>query len=396
MALIKQKKLWIGIVAVFVVLVVFGAAMMGSIVGAKPKNLPVAIVVLDQQVGLPTGESLAVGEKIREKLLSNNQAPIVWKVVGSESEVRAGLDHREYYGALVLPADLSSGMLSLASPDPKPATVKIITNEGANTQASSAVKQMLGAAMKGVSLELSTQLLGLMSQQSEQITVGAAKALLSPIIIEEETVHAVGINNASGNAPGMLTQIQWIGSLVAGLMLFIISKEVAAKGTRRWVVILSQIGVGLVLIMAVSGFLVWMASSWYGMELTHAVDTWLFLWLAGSAFFLIQSSLLNWIGLPAMGILVLLMFFSMPVLNIAPEFLTQATQDWLYSWVPLKFVAVGLREVMYFGGFKTGSMNVEVLWGISVFFLIVLVASGVKKGRTQDVATAATTVNPVS
>ncbi|KGE20123.1 YhgE/Pip domain-containing protein [Paenibacillus wynnii] len=394
MALIKQKKLWIGIVAVFVVLVVFGAAMMGSIVGAKPKNLPVAIVVLDQQVGLPTGESLAVGEKIREKLLSNKQLPIVWKVVGSEAEVRAGLDHQEYYGALVLPTDLSSGLLSLASPDRKPATVKIITNEGANTQASSAVKQMLGAAMKGASLELSAQLLGQISQQSEQITVGAAKALLSPIIIEEETVHAVGINNASGNAPGMLTQIQWIGSLVAGLMLFIISKGVAAKGTRRWGVILSQLGVGLVLLMAVSGFLVWMASSWYGMELTHAVDTWLFLWLAGSAFFFIQSSLLNWIGLPTMGILVLLMFFSMPVLNIAPEFLSQATQDWLYSWVPLKFVAVGLREVMYFGGFKSGSMNVEVLWGILVFFLIVLVASGVKKAKPQDVAVTAI-ANPV-
>ena len=29
-------------------------------------------------------------------------------------------------------------------------------------------------------------------------------------------------------------------------------------------------------------------------------ETWLFLWLAGSAFFLLQSSLLNWIGFRAM------------------------------------------------------------------------------------------------
>lgn len=395
MTLLKQKKLWLGMMAIFVVLVVFGAAMMGSVVGAKPKDLPVAIVVLDKQVGLPTGDFLAVGDAVREKLMSNKQLPIVWKLVGSEAEARAGMEKQEYYGALVLPVDLSSGMLSLASPNPRPAVVKMITNEGMNTQASSVVKQILGATMKGASLELSTQLLEQISQQSEQIPVGAAKALLSPITVQEETIHAVGINNASGNAPGLLTQTLWIGSLAIGLIMFFISRQTVAKGAQRWSVILTQTFIGLLVIIAVSGFLVWMASSWYGMELAHAVDTWLFLWLAGSAFFLIQSSLLNWIGLPAMGILVLLMFFSMPVLNIAPEFLSQATQDWLYSWTPLKFVAAGLREVMYFGGFKAGSMNAEVLWGISGVFLVVLVASGVKKGRTQDVAAAAA-VNPVS
>jgi YhgE/Pip-like protein len=388
MTLLKQKKLWLGIIAIFIVLVVFGAAMMASVVGVKPKDLPVAIVVLDKRVELPAGVSLAVGEAVREKLMSNNQLPIVWKIVGSEAEARAGMDKQEYYGALVLPVDLSSGMLSLTSPNAMPAVVKIITSEGMNTQASSVVKQILGTAMKGASVELSTQLLGQISQQSEQIPVGAAKALLSPIIIQEETVHAVGINNANGNAPGLLTQVLWIGSLAIGLVLSLISRQTVAEGAQKWGVVLAQILIGLLVIIALSGFLVWMASSWYGMEIVHAVDTWLFLWLAGSAFFLIQSSLLNWIGLPAMGILVLLMFFSMPVLNIAPEFLSQATQDWLYSWTPLKFAAAGLREVMYFDGFKAGSMNAEVLWGISGVFLIVLVASGGKKDRIREVAAA--------
>lgn len=383
MEFMKQKRLWIGIVAVFVVLTVFGAAMMGSILSAKPKDLPVAIVVLDEKVELPSGGTLEVGGMVREKLLANTQLPVVWQVVGSEAEVRAGLEEQQYYGALVLPANLSSGMLSLASPAPKPATVKIIVNEGMNTQASAAVKQILGTVMKGVSLELSTQMMGMAGQQSEQIPLAAAQALLSPINVVEETVHAAGANNASGNAPGMLTQILWIGSLVTGLVLFMMTQQAVAKGARRWSVILSQTVVGLLVIAAVSGFLVWMASSWYGMELAHAVDTWLFLWLAGSAFFLLQSSLLNWIGFPAMGILVLLMFFSMPVLNMAPEFLSQATQDWLYSWTPLKFVSAGLREVMYFGGIDAGSSNVAVLWGIAGAFLVAVLASGVKKGKVS-------------
>ncbi|MFS0723665.1 hypothetical protein [Paenibacillus sp. 1P07SE] len=42
------------------------------------------------------------------------------------------------------------------------------------------------------------------------------------------------------------------------------------------------------------------------------------------------------------GLLVLLMFFSMPLLNMAPEFLSQTTRDWIYSWTPLRFAVGGL------------------------------------------------------
>lgn len=391
MTLLKQKRLWIGIIIVFVAIMVFGAAMMGSVLGAKPKELPVALVVLDQPARLPTGESLEAGKMVREKLTANTQLPISWEIVGSEAEARVGLDNHQYYGVLLLPADLSSGLLSLATLAPKPATVQIIVNEGMNTQASTVVKQVLGQVMKGVSLELSMQFLGQIGQQTEQIPVSTAQALLTPIVVKEEIIHPVGINNASGNAPGLLTQTMWIGSLVTGLLLFLVTQWTMAAGARRrWTVIASQTGVGLVVICALSGFLVWMASSWYGMELAQAVDTWLFLWLAGSAFFLLQSSLFNWIGLPSIGILVLLMFFSMPVLNMAPEFLSQATQDWLYSWTPLRFVASGLREVMYFGGLESVSSSATVVWWIAGVCLVVVLASGLKgRGSGAGVVSAA-------
>ncbi|MBD0382028.1 YhgE/Pip domain-containing protein [Paenibacillus sedimenti] len=381
MAIFKQKMLWMGIVLVFVVLIVFGAAMMGTVLGAKPKDIPVALVMLDQAAKLPAGGAIEAGKMMQEKLTANTQLPIKWITVGSEEEARIGLDKHEYYGALVLPADLSNGLLSLATPAPKPATVQIIVNEGMSAQASTAVKQILGQVMKGVSLELSKQLLGQIGQQTGQVPVGAAQALLTPLVVQEETVHPVGINNASGNAPGLLTQTIWIGSLVIGMILFLTTQKTIAAGARRWTVIVSQTVAGLVVIGLASGFLVWMATSWYGMELMQADDTWLFLWLAGCAFFLLQSALLNWIGLPAMGILVLLMFFSMPVMNMAPEFLSQATQDWLYSWTPFRFVATGLREVMYFGGLDSVSTNASVLWSIAGGCLAVLLASSLKKGK---------------
>ena len=115
-------------------------------------------------------------------------------------------------------------------------------------------------------------------------------------------------------------------------------------------------------------------------------ETWLFLWLAGSAFFLLQSSLLNWIGFRAMPLLVLLMFFSVPLLNMAPEFLSQTTRDWIYSWTPLRFAAGGLREVMYFGGLDAAHSNALILWGVAVGFLVLLLSSGFRFGRATDAA----------
>lgn len=384
MGFLRQKMLWIGALVVLLVLAIFGVAMMGSIAGAKPKSLPVALVALDQPVELPSGETLAVGDMMKGMLQANSQLPIHWEIVNSEAEAREGLDSQKYYGALVLPEDLSAGILSLQSPAPKPAVVQVLANEGMSTQASTAVRQMLGQAMKMAGAELSKQALTMIGSQTDMLSVTTAQALLIPFEVHEEVVHPVGANHASGNAPGMLIQILWIGCLILSVFLFQALQKAVNDGSSRGIAIVLQGAAGLLLAGLVSGFLVWMASSWYGMELANGGSVWLMLWLAGSAFFLLQSTLLNWIGLPAMGILVLLMFFSMPLLNMAPEFLPQATQDWLYSWTPLRFAASALRDVMYFDGYAPSSSHSAVVWFIAGGFLVLLLASTFKKGSRSD------------
>lgn len=384
MKMLTQKMMWLGMALVLIVLTVFGVAMMGSVIGSKPKELPVALVVLDQPAELSTGGTFTIGEMIREKLVSNPAMPFIWHIVDSEEKAREGLDKREYYGAMVIPADLSNGLLSLATHSPIHPNVKIIANEGMNPQASMVVRQAMGQAMKMISGELLQQLLGQIGQQTEQIPIETAKTLMTPVNVQEEVVHSPGVNNASGNAPGLLTQIMWIGSLVTGVVLFLASQKAVAAGSRRWAVSALQAIGGFSIVGMASGFTIWMASSWYGMELANAGEIWLFLWLAGSAFFLLQSSLLNWIGFPAIPLLVLLMFFSVPLLNMAPEFLSQTTRDWIYSWTPLRFAAGGLREVMYFGGLDAVGSNALVLWGVSVGFLVLLLASGFKAGRATN------------
>ncbi|MGO4273297.1 YhgE/Pip domain-containing protein [Paenibacillus sp. TAF58] len=388
MAFFKQKTVWIGLIAVFVVLTIFGVAMMGSVLGSKPKNLPVALVVEDGPATLQNGSKLNVGEIVKEKLLANKTLPIEWHVVATEAAAYEGLDQQDYYGAFVLPANLSAGVASLAGPEPQPATVRIIGNDGMNMQASTTVKQILGQVSRSISAEMSQQVLGMISQQTSVIPVGTAKALLTPFDVQEQTVHLIGANNASGNAPGMLTQIMWIGSLVVSILLFLSSKKVSAGESRRIVVVTSQAITGIVFVTLASGFLVWMATAWYGMPLVDSGGTWMVLMLAGVAFYLLQSAVFNWIGLLTIPIMILLMFFSMPVVNMAPEFLPQATQDWLYAWTPLKFAASALRNSLYFADVSVTSPNLTVLWSVSGAGLSLLLASAWKMVKAPNEAPA--------
>lgn len=385
---LKQKFVRISVVAVTVVLLIFGLAMMGSVLGAKPKALPVALVTLDNPADLPTGGQLALGEMVKQKLTGNDQIPVKWKVTASVEEAVALMDRQEAYGAIVLPSDLSAGVLSMQTGKPQPATVKLYVNEGMSAQGVAAAKTIMQQVSRNVGAELSQQIFGQLGERMETIPVGVAKSLMTPFQTEEVIMHAVGANNAGGGAPNMLTQIIWMSSLVSGVLLFLAGKF-AGRGKRSLAIAAGQTVVGLALAAGASGLLVWMASSWYGMELADPTAVWLFLWLAASAFFLLQSTLLNWIGMPAIAILVLLLFFSLPVLNIAPEFMPQATHDWLYSWTPFRYVAAGLRDQMYFDGASGMGLTYGVLWGIIGVGLIALLASGLRGSSAKAPAGAA-------
>ena len=376
----KQRFIWIGLAAALLAASLFGLAMMGSVAGAKPKELPVGLVVLDRGTALPDGGTLAVGSDIKERLLAMSGLPVEWEVFGSEEDARRALDEQRVYGALVLPADLSAGLLSLASPQPEPAVVQLLVNEGMPAQGAQAAKTGLGQAVRGIGSELSRQALAMIgSRTGQQIPVKTAEALLNPIVLKETSVHAAGANNAGGNAPVMLTQIMWMGCLIAGASLYLAAIKAKAAGGKPAGIVSLQTLFGLIAAGILSGFTVWMATAWYGMAIADAAAVWLFLWLAGAAFFFLQSALLNAIGFPAMALLVLLLFFSVPVVTMAPEFLPPATETWLYQWTPFRFAAEGLRSTMYFGGAGDAEASRTVLWWIAGCGFVVLAAAGLFK-----------------
>ena len=99
-----------------------------------------------------------------------------------------------------------------------------------------------------------------------------------------------------------------------------------------------------------SGFgLTWIADGMVGLNISNFTDTALFLSITSFSFFLMISAVLSLVGLKGIGLFALLLFFGAPLLSLAPEMLSPFYQDWVYSWLPMKFMIEGLREIFFFG-----------------------------------------------
>ena len=359
---------------------VFGLAMMGLVAGAKPKELPLALTVLDQPASLPAGGSLAVGDMVKIRITGLKELPVKWHLAETQEDALGMMDRQEVYGALVVPADFSAKVLSLASMEPQPAAVKLYINEGMSLQGVTAARTLLQQIALTMKTELAATVLTMAEQRVSELPAPVVRSLLQPFEIEEVTVHPVGTNNAGGTAPNLLTQIMWIGSMLMSVFLFLAAQEARREG-RAWGVVGAQTLTGVIIAAGASGLLVWMAVSWYGMEMADSLRIWLFLWLVASSFFLLQSALLNWIGFPVVVVFVLILFFSMPILNIAPEFLPQAARDFLYSWTPLRYAADGLRSLMYYSGQYGMRLPCTVLSCLAGAGLAAMLASGLRRGK---------------
>ncbi|WP_429970829.1 hypothetical protein ACQW5G_07465 [Fructilactobacillus sp. Tb1] len=70
--------------------------------------------------------------------------------------------------------------------------------------------------------------------------------------------------------------------------------------------------------------------------------------IATFSFIMLFSGVISWTGFPGVLIFVLLLFFGLPLLVMAPEMLPKAYQDYVLPWLPMKFLYEGVRDMLYF------------------------------------------------
>ncbi len=392
MTLTKQKLVWVLPLIVAAVIFVFSLAMIPTI-NPTPVRLPIALVSEDQGVTLPNGTATNMGETltgmIKQQTSSTASADglaIEWVHVNTEKEAMSGLDEQKYYAALVVPADFSQNQATLLTEQPVQPQLRIYVNQGMSSSASTMAGQVLNQIVDTMNAKIRADLLAAAGKQSGKVTVQQASVLAAPIAKDVKNVHETGTHTANGNAPVSLFQPIWMGSILGGVMFYlVISKLNFAYRRSLLAARVVQTVAGAVLALIAGFGLTWFAGSW-GLHIPDGTATAMFLSLCYFAFFMMISAVLSWAGLKSMVLFVLLLFFGAPLLSLPAEMMGSFYRDYVFPWLPMRFMVEGLREMFFFGRGLDWNHSTAVLTGIAAVSLVILLGSALKVRQNRQTA----------
>lgn len=125
----------------------------------------------------------------------------------------------------------------------------------------------------------------------------------------------------------------------------------------------------------------WLAQHFLNLDVPSVVDLGWFLALTVFAFFLMISAVLSWTGIKGIVLFVLLLFFGAPLLALPVEFMNGFYRDWVHSWLPMRFMVDGVRELFFFGQGFQWSGPAAILAAIAGGSFIVLLLSVFKPSK---------------
>lgn len=96
-------------------------------------------------------------------------------------------------------------------------------------------------------------------------------------------------------------------------------------------------------------------------------------------------AVLSIVGIKGIAVFAILLFFGAPLLAMAPELMSPFYRDWIYSWLPMRFMIEGLRKLFFFGEGLTWT-TASVLFWIGLGSMIVILGSALKRNQVKEVS----------
>ena len=381
-----------------IVVIVLGLILMTAIlpmVKMSPKNIPLGLVVADE------GE---MGGNLAEALLANAPELVKFTQYDSIEELEAAMDERDAYGALVLPSDFSSKVATLQTDAPEKAIAQVYINEGANATVSTLVQSALTNMVNVLNTQLSTQMLTTVQAKTDEMkqqlapvfqAQGEASPLAqvgnmispiqpskvqdfaNPIQSEIVKVHETG---DLGNAPIAFLTITWFSSLVGAVMLYLVGNKRPFDSRADKLKFNTLQSLMPFVYALIAGYVATWYSTWLlGFDLPNFNRVALYIAVCVAAFTFMIFATLRWLKLPSIVIYVLLMFFSMAAVQMAPEMMPVFYRDYVVSWLPLRIYADGLKEVLFFSQNVINPYSMSLIWILAVALVIVWIKNLVEK-----------------
>jgi YhgE/Pip-like protein len=388
----KNKLVLASPIIALAIIFIFSLTLFPS-VQPQPKNLPIAIVNMDEGAEIPNQPKINMGQTMVEMIQKNSATPkneetvVKWVLVKNAEQVQKGLDNQEYYGALVIPKEFSAKQASLRTPSPSAPELEIFINQGMNTAASTVAGQVLNGIIDNMNNMVRQQLLDGFKAQGVNLTPEQTASLVAPIAKTVTNVNEVGTNSANGNSPVSLFQPLWMASLaMAAILIISISNLPITTRKESLMTKIGQIAMGAIGALVIGFGLTWIADGMVGLNIPDFMNTALFLAITSFCFFLMISAVLSLVGMKGIAIFVLMLFFGAPLLALAPEMMSPFYREWIYSWLPMRFMIKGLREIFFFGKGLSWDIVSVLVW-IGIGSMMVILGTVFKPNKMKEVVT---------
>lgn len=145
-----------------------------------------------------------------------------------------------------------------------------------------------------------------------------------------------------------------------------------------------QIAIGVVVALVVGFGITWLADSMIGLYIPQFADTALFLSITFFSFFLLISAVMSLVGIKGIAIFALILFLEAPLLAVAPEMMSPFYRDWVYTWLPMRFMVEGLRDLFFFGNGLHWNHVVSTVTWIGLGSAVVVLASAWKPRAAEQ------------
>ncbi|MFJ7953470.1 YhgE/Pip domain-containing protein [Lysinibacillus sp. NPDC096418] len=367
----KNKFLVLPFIAVIVLGIIFLSTQIPA-VKMSPKNLPVALVSEDAG---EMGDTLL--QNLQSQLATMGMDTIKLKVYDSVQSMEEAMKEQEVYGGLVVPENFSAQFASLQTPSPANPTMKIYINQGANTTVSTMLSAALDNIVKQMNSVMSTQLLQSIEQAKVPIQASQVTTLVAPIHAETIYVNAVG---DLGTAPTAFFQPLWFASIMGAVLFYLAQMKTTFNSKKQKLQFQVVQSIVAIIYAFFAGYFVTWSTTWilgFAFESFNTVA--LFSSLACLGFVFLILATVSWLRLPSLIVYVLLMFFGLPLIQLAPEMLPSFYQDYILPWLPMKFLINGLKDILYFGKGVFNGNGVVLSWIAVISFILLWVKQLIEK-----------------
>lgn len=388
MNIFKKKLYWMTPILVVVILLILAIAFIPAY-NPEPKSIPLAIVNQDNGTSIQD-KDVNIGESFTKNIKDNKELSekVEWIEVDNKKDLEQGFKDKEYYGALILDKNLSKHAMSKVQKvaqdgkmkeiqtamtekikngeiqpeqaqkmqsqnkvepvEVKQGNVKIIVNEGSNMQGAQLANTLLTTIGDQLNTQISKQGIQTLEKMNIDISPTDIQGLTNPVKIDKNNINSVKSHQANGNLPLLMFTPIWLASLVGSVILFFsfrTSHNITVKS--RIIASIGQFGAAFVTAF-IGGFgYIYFLTGVLNVTIDHPNRVALYISIAILAFISLILGFMTWLGIKAIPIFMILLFFSLQLIMLPKQMLPQFYQDYMISWNPFRHYAETLRELIF-------------------------------------------------